>query len=402
MSRPPIRLLRALHSLDPAGGGPGAGVRSITPVLAERGVATEIVTVDDPAAGFRCPGATGHAVGPSTHANGYSPALRPWLRRELPRFDAAVVHGLWQYHGYALAREARRRGVPYFVYPHGMLDPWFNRTYPLKRFKKQLYWWLAEMHVLRHAAAVLFTCEEERRLARTAFKPWRCREVVVNYGCAAPPAPTAAQLAAFHARCPGVGARPFLLFLSRIHVKKGVDLLLHAYAKTYAALIARGEHPPALVVAGPCADPAYLAQLQRLAAASLPGAENLVYWPGMLEGDAKWGAFRAAEAFVLPSHQENFGIAVAEALASGAPVLISDQVNIWREVAADAAACVEPDTAEGTERLLARWAALPAEGRERMRAAAVSSFSRRFEISRAADSLLVQLHGALAGRPPSG
>ncbi len=332
MSATPLRLLRALHSLAASGGGPGAGVRSITPVLATRSVATEIVTVDAPGSDHRCPGATAiHALGPSRHANGYCAALRPWLRGELPRFDAAVIHGLWQYHGYALWREARRRGTPYFVYPHGMLDPWFNRTYPLKHLKKRLYWWLA------------------------AFRPWRCREVVVNYGCAAPPPPHEAQRAAFRARCPELGDRPFLLFLGRIHEKKGVDLLLQAHAELAA----------------------------------------------MLEGDAKWGAFRAAEAFVLPSHQENFGIAVAEALACGTPALISDQVNIWREVVAAGAALVEPDTADGTHRLLARWAALPTEERMRMRAAAAACFASRFEISRAADSLLGELHRVLAVRPPA-
>ncbi len=393
MTATPIRLLRALHSLTPAGGGPTAGVRSITPVLAARGVATEIVTVDDPASAHRCPEATAiHALGPSRRANGYCAALRPWLRRELPRFDAAVVHGLWQFHGYAVWREARRRGTPYFVYPHGMLDPWFNRTYPLKHFKKRLYWWLAEYHVLRHAAGVLFTCEEERRLARTAFRPWRCREVVVNYGCAAPPPPEEAQLAAFRARCPQLGDRPFLLFLGRIHEKKGVDLLLQAHAELAAAVPATTT-PPALVVGGPCADPAYLAQLRARAGSN-------VLWPGMLEGDAKWGAFRAAEAFILPSHQENFGIAVAEALACGTPALLSDQVNIWREVAAAGAALVEPDTAEGTRRLLARWLVLPAAERARMRAAAPACFANRFEISRAADSLLDEVHRVLAVRPP--
>ena len=334
MSTSPIRLLRVLHSLDPAGGGPGAGVRSVTPVLATRAVATEIVTVDAPEAGHTCPGAVCHRIGPSPHANGYCPALRPWLRRELPRFDAAVLHGLWQYHGYALWREARRTRTPYFVYPHGMLDPWFNRSYPLKHLKKAAYWWFVESHVLRHAAGVLFTCEEERRLARTAFKPWSCREVVVNYGCAAPPPPTSAQHEAFRALCPELGDRPYLLFLSRIHEKKGVDLLLGAYAALVRAATA-GTAPPALVVAGPSADPNYLATLQQQAS-TIP-APGLVLWPGMLGGAAKWGAFRGAEAFVLPSHQENFGIAVAEALACGTPVLISNQVNIWREVLADRA-----------------------------------------------------------------
>jgi glycosyltransferase involved in cell wall biosynthesis len=398
MNASPLRLLRALHSLAPSGGGPGAGVRSITPILVARGVTTEIVSVDNPASGYGCPDALCHAVGPSHRSNGYTPALRPWLRRELPRFDAAVVHGMWQYHGYAFAREARRRGVPYFVYPHGMLDPWFNRTYPLKHLKKQLYWWLAEARVLRDAAGVLFTCEEERRLARTAFRPWRCREVVVNYGCAAPPPPSPAQTAAFRACCPELGDRAFLLYLSRIHEKKGVDLLLRAYAETLAAN-PPGAAVPALVVAGPCADAAYLAQLQQ-SVTNLP-AGGRVFWPGMLEGDAKWGAFRAADAFVLPSHQENFGIAVAEALACGTPALISNQVNIWRELVAAHSALVEPDTAEGTRNLLARWAALPPAEKVAMRAAATAVFAARFEISRAADSLLGELHRVFEIRPPA-
>ena len=76
--------------------------------------------------------------------------------------------------------------TPYFVFPHGMLDPWFKRTYPLKHLKKLLYWPWAEYRVLRDAAAVLFTSEEERRLARESFWPYRCNEVVVNYGTAAP------------------------------------------------------------------------------------------------------------------------------------------------------------------------------------------------------------------------
>ena len=108
----------------------------------------------------------------------------------------------------------------------------------------------------------------------------------------------------------------------------------------------------------------------------------------MLEGDAKWGAFYGCEAFVLPSHQENFGIAVVEALACGKPVLLSDKVNIWREIEEDGAAFVEPDSQEGTTRLLQRWFATGAGTRSAMGIAGRSCFEKRFTIEGAARALL--------------
>ena len=94
---------------------------------------------------------------------------------------------------------------------------------------------------------------------------------------------------------------------------------------------------------------------------------------------------------MLPSHQENFGIAVVEALACGTPVLISNQVNIWREIAADGVGLVEPDTAEGTFRLLSQWLAVDEDARGRMRTAAAASFLQRYEIGASARSLVETL-----------
>jgi glycosyltransferase involved in cell wall biosynthesis len=137
-------------------------------------------------------------------------------------------------------------------------------------------------------------------------------------------------------------------------------------------------------MAGPCADEQYLHQLRALAS----NAGDSILFPGMLTGDTKWGALSTAEAFVLPSHQENFGIAVVEALACGTPVLISNKINIWREIEADGAGYVENDDLAGTSNLLSRWLAAPAEIRLRMQQSARECFANRFEIERATDSLL--------------
>ena len=118
----------------------------------------------------------------------------------------------------------------------------------------------------------------------------------------------------------------------------------------------------------------------------------------MLSGDLKWGAFYASEMFCLPSHQENFGVAVAEALACGRPAFISDKVNIWREVVADGAGMVEPDTPEGTERLLARWLAASPSEVEQMRANARRCFEHRFRIETVATNL-VHIVGSNARAP---
>jgi glycosyltransferase involved in cell wall biosynthesis len=117
----------------------------------------------------------------------------------------------------------------------------------------------------------------------------------------------------------------------------------------------------------------------------------------MLTGEAKWGAFRASEAFILPSHQENFGIAVAEALACGVPVLLSDRVNTAAEIAADGAGLMEPDTAEGTARLIARWLHLPDQTRAAMRERATECFATRYDMRQGANAVVELFASVRAG-----
>ena len=125
---------------------------------------------------------------------------------------------------------------------------------------------------------------------------------------------------------------------------------------------------------------------------------NRVVFTGMLQGAMKQGALASADAFVLPSHQENFGISVVEALAGGVPVLISNRVNIWREIDGDRAGYVESDDLDGTTRLLQRWTDTALTERQTMRQNARNCFEQRFEIERAVDSLLQVLNEVPAGK----
>lgn len=384
-----MRILRSIHTVNPAVGGPIESVRQSSALLVRRGHQVDIVTLDMPDDPWtREMPVPVYALGETRSSYGYSKRFLPWLRERRSDYDVVIVQGVWQYSSFGVWRALSGSGTPYVVFPHGMLDPWFKRTYPLKHLKKLLYWPWAESRVLRDAAAVLFTSEEERRLARESFPFYQCNEVVVNYGTAAPEANLDAAREEFLQHWPQLRGKRLLLFLSRLHVKKGCELLIGAFAKVW-------RDDLHLVLAGPPADEAYLAELQRLVTANFPTGEPPITFTGMLSGSLKWGAFGAADVFVLPSHQENFGIAVVEALACGTPVLISNKVNIWREIVEDGAGLAGEDDLSGTEHLLTRWLALSESETTAMRAAARRSFAARFELERAVDHLLKVLEQAI-------
>jgi glycosyltransferase involved in cell wall biosynthesis len=269
-----------------------------------------------------------------------------------------------------------------------MLDPWFKKQYPLKHLKKWMYWPWAEYRVLRDAQAVLFTSEEERLSARQSFWLYSCKEVVTNYGTARPTGDPEVEVREFYNRYPKLRDKKLLLFMGRIHPKKGCDLLIDAFAQTLS------DDPQwCLVIAGPD-QIEWQAKLRQRA--ERLGIASRITWMGMVRGTVKWGALRAAEVFALPSHQENFGIVVAEALAAGTPVLISNKVNIWREIQADGAGIVAEDTLAGTCELLQTYLRIDEGKRSNMRRSARKCFEERFEIERAAaklQSILAEVAG---------
>lgn len=377
-----MKLLHVVSSVDCHFGGPIEGVLQRGLRLQEMGHQVELASSDDPGAtfvdAFPLPV---HALGPPQRGGYYYAAsLRPWLRAHAGNYDAVVVNGLWQYHSLAAWQTMRELRRPYVVFTHGMLDPWFNRTYPLKRLKKSLYWPWAEYRVLRDAAAVLFTSEEERLLARRSFWPYQARERVVAYGTRQPPQDAAPLREAFLAAHPELRGKRVLLFLGRLHAKKGCDLMVEAFAQ-----VARQEPRLHLLMAGPD-QTGWVGDLK--ARAEALGLAHRITWPGMVQADDKWGAYYCSEAFMLPSHQENFGISVAEALGCGLPVLISDKVNIWREVLGAQAGFVAEDTEAGTLENLKAWLALSADGQAAMSQRTRELFAERFSVDRMATSLI--------------
>lgn len=374
----PLKILQLVHTLDPSVGGVASSVLALSRGIARRGHKIDIVVLDDPSAAWiKDVDLNVHALGAGVGSYRYSNALAPWLREHGGNYDRVIVNGIWQYLSFAAWRRYAGSGTPYYVFPHGMLDPWFKKTFPLKHIKKWLYWPWAEYRVLRDAEAVVFTAEEERLLARKSFWLYRAREKVSPLGIE-PPLISPNAKTEFLARYPQLQNTRNFLFLGRLHPKKGCDILLDAFARIR-------DRSTVLILAGPD-QIGWEAELRRQVARL--NLEDRVVFTGMLQGTMKNGAFAVADAFILPSHQENFGISVAEALAAGVPVLISNRVNIWREVEIDRAGFVDSDDGEGATRLLQRWIDTPPSDHEAMRVNARKCFEQRFEINRAVDSLL--------------
>lgn len=319
-----------------------------------------------------------HCLGPSFTRYLYSPRLIPWLIANASNYDALVVHNMYRYIGYGVWRASRTTGSRYYLFTHGMLAPWF-KTQRVKHLKKRFFWKLAGHRMFRDAAAVLYTAEEEKAVAKLSYSPYECEERVVGLGIADPAGAIQPDVSQFReaAHVPdGVG---YVLFLGRVTAKKRVDLLIQGFAAAFP------EDATRLVIAGPDEN-GLTSRFSKLPEALALG-ERLV-WTGHLGEKEKWSALAGADALAMISHTENFGIALVEAMAMGVPVLTTRKVDIWREIADHRAGFTASDDLDGATQVLVRWRALPAADKQAMRRNARELFVRSFDIDRVTKRLV--------------
>jgi glycosyltransferase involved in cell wall biosynthesis len=346
-----MKILHVIPSVNSASGGPVEGLKQLCHVYHTGGHEVDVASLDSPelAAQYGFP-ARVFALGPGLGLYGYTPRAAKWFKENLGRYDVVFINCIWQYNTLAAYRALAGSTTPYAVFTHGMLDPYFKKRYPLKHIKKLIYWRLFLQRILLNATAVLFTCEEEKILARQSFPGYQVRETVVPYGTFGPDCDLDSAREEFLSRWPALRGFRLAISIGRIHPKKGLDILIESFAETLA-------NDPAwrLVIVGP--DQIGLRKGLEGLAVRLRVTDKIV-WTGMLTGNVKWGALAASEVFVLPSHQENFGIVVAEAMACSVPVILSNKVNIWREVKNYGAGLICEDTVAGTRDCLTQWQSL--------------------------------------------
>jgi glycosyltransferase involved in cell wall biosynthesis len=385
-----LRVLHIINSLDPRQGGTVECVRQVGSAVASKGHTVEVAVCGDVPEHEWLPSfpISAHPLGPAFGKYAYTPRLRGWLREHGKNFDVWIINGLWQYQGLGASRIARELGIPYFVYAHGMLDPWNRRASPAKYVKKLLYWIVAEHLTLEHAVAVLFTSQEESILARSYF-PWhRWKELVVGNGVSEPPVLASDHKTKFRLAHSIPEGKKVMLFLSRIHPKKGIEILL----KAFASLPSTRAHT-ILVIAGD-GDEGYIDSLKRLS--HTLGLDEVVRWVGPLYNEQKWEAFSVADLFVLPSHQENFGIVVAEALAMGKPICTTTGVNIHRYIEDYDAGIICGDNEHDLKAALSRWEGITSSEAADLGRNARRCFDEQFRVARASDVLIEAMQKAVA------
>ena len=395
-----MKILHIISGVSPENGGPIQGIRNYQNGLVSLGVERHIATFEETKdiALWDFPDTLKiHALGKPKTFWQYNALLIPFLKKEALNYDVLIINGIWSYHSYAVTKaiqsfskkNANLNLPKVYVMPHGMLDPWFqnDKSRRWKAIRNFLYWHIIEKKVINNADGLLFTCREELLLARKTFSGYRPKqELNIGYGIESPPPPSEVMKIEFQKTCSLDSKEPYILFLSRIHSKKGLDLLLNAYSE----LLKNSEFTnrvPNLVIAGPGLETEYGKKMLEYLEGN-PTVKAKVHWVGHLSGDAKWGAIYGCHSFILPSHQENFGIAVAEALACYKPVLITNKVNIYREIEEGGGGIISEDTLAGTIENLKKWINLSKEAQEKMGQNAFLVYQKYFDVQNATIRLL--------------
>jgi glycosyltransferase involved in cell wall biosynthesis len=358
------RVLHVITSLNRGAGGPASAVLGMAKSQADAGLNVTLLTGftqnEEPpradAIGRATPIRIGPCHGPLARASGMSAQVD----RAVANADVVHIHALWEEILHQAARAAQRRGVPYLITPHGMLDRWSLRQ---SRFKKWLYLaWRARKN-LRRAAA--FHCTSRTEAQEVDARHLGPPTLVEPLGIDLAEFTSLPPRGQFRAANPKIADKPLIVFLGRIHPGKGVEHLLPAMAQMR-------NTRAVLAVVGPDSEN-HLSQMQSLA--TRLNVADRVLFTGMLKGPARIAALQDADLFALPSDHENFGVAVVEALAAGVPVLISDHVNIRQEIADAGVGVVVPTDPAKIAAALDQW--LADDQLRKAAAAKAAPFARR-------------------------
>lgn len=339
-----MKILYITPSLAPEWGGPTTVVTGLTEALVERGVEVSIFTTAKRGEKEKIIRPNGVDVRIFTHRflsrfwRSYSPSINEMLKKEVEKCDIVHIHELWHYPHYAAYKAAKRTKKPYLITPHGALEPWaLNYKSP----KKKIYMRLIQKQMLDEASALHAITEAEiEHIHRFGLKNLI---TVIPNGINPEEFQILPPKEEFEEHYKELKNKKVILFLSRIHPKKGLDILARASGK-----IVKNRDDIRLVIIGPDSE-GYKAEVIEMFESM--GILNKTIFTGMLTGREKLTALSRADVFVLPSYSEGFSMAILEAMACGIPIIITNKCNFPEVKEAGTGIIIEPDAEQLTDSL---------------------------------------------------
>ena len=372
-----MRVLHVIPSVAERSGGPAIAIVPMCRALKEEGIEVLLVStsagVDHDESLYEYKGIPAKffptQLGDSFK---YSRPLSSWLSANIEQFDVAHIHAVFNHSSIAAAHVCRKARVPYVVRPLGTLEPW---SMTQKSLRKRVFWQVSGKGMLRRAAAVHYTTDAEKLSTERLLGLNHGKVIALGIETTA-----SASHAKLEQHFPELASEPYMLVLSRLHPKKGLDVLIDAFlALVQVEKFAHWR----LVIAGDGPE-AYVLKLKAMAGSS--AQRDRIVFTGWLDGEEKDAVLGGASLLVLPSHQENFGLCVMEALSHSVPVLVSPHVNLAEEIVLANAgwiATVDKDA------LLSRLAEALGDEEERVRRGlAGKQLSQKYSWDTAAKSLI--------------
>lgn len=333
-----MKILHVIPSYEPAWafGGTVTATANLCRALVKRGLDVTVYTTNSDGKGGQLDVPIGREINvggvkvyyfPSQLGGGgafYSGQLSRFLDDTVQKNDIVHISAVWQWIQVSASSICRKYGVPYLLSTHGSLNPW---SWTQKTLKKNVYWQLFGRQTFKTAAAIHYTCREERSLTRPLFAgAGNASNFLVPNGICLTKRTMQIDI---RKRLNVAPDKKILLYAGRIHRKKGLDLIIKAMRSP-------GLERFILLMVGHVEDSEYARYLKSLSS----GMADRIIWHPAVAAEEVWDFYLCADLFVLPSQDENFGMVVVEAMSCGLPVLISREVGIWKDIEEDGSGVV--------------------------------------------------------------
>ena len=375
------KVLRIIPTLDPKYGGPAATIIDSSLLLYKDGFKVDILTADEENSNFIKSKKIRLINKGPRFANfnfGFKQSL--WLLNHRHKYDIFIIHGIW--HPNTLIARLFLKNK-YFVFLHGMIDPYFGSSAGMNAFKKiykKIYWFLIERKNLLHSIAILLTSlGEKESIKKTFVNTNGIKKKIISYGIIKPKINKKKILRKFFTKFPKFKNKEFYLFLGRFHEKKGCEIIIESVRKL------KNNFNKMILLAGPLTKSSYEIKIKKLI--NNYNLQNKIILSNGLYNDQKWGAIQASKAMILASHGENFGVSLVESLSLGKPVITTTKVNISKEILRSKAGFIANNSVASFSKTLGKFNRLKKKDLNKLKINSLKCFKQNFDLSSTKNSL---------------